>query len=86
MAFKKCYSPQNVCLVPTLTSLNIHCVEQGNRCAHGPVSSARLFVRVPSVEDSGCVTVLSYLYFIAVLEEVSSYSCCFLDPCVWIYE
>jgi len=86
MAFRKCYSPQNICLVPTLTSLNTHCVEQGDRHAHSPVNSARWCVRRSSVKDLGCVTVLSYLYFIVVPQEVSRYSCCFLAPCVWIIE
>lgn len=65
-------------LVPALTSLNIHCVEQGDR--------QQDCVRRPSVKDLGCVTLLSYLYFITVLEEVSRYSCCFLAPCEWIIE
>jgi hypothetical protein len=86
MAYKKCYLPQNVCLVPTLTSLNIHCVEKIDRHADGPVSSARLSVRRPSVKDLKCVTLLSYLYFIAVPQGVSRYSCCFLALCIWIIE
>jgi len=86
MACKKFYSPQNVCLIQIITSLNIHCVQKSDRHAHGPVSSARLCVRRSSVKDLSFVTLLSYLYFIAVLEEVSRYSWCFLGLCVWIIE
>jgi len=82
MAFEKCYLPYNVCLVPTLTSRNIHYVEKSDRTTHGPVSSAKLYVRRSSVKDMNFVSVVSCLYFIAVLEEVSRYSCFFLAPSV----
>jgi hypothetical protein len=54
MAFKKCYLPQNVCLVPTLAPLNIHCVEKSDKHAHGPVSSARLCEKVFSERFEPC--------------------------------
>jgi len=85
MAFEKCYLPQNVCLVPTLTSFNIHWVEKSDSTAHGPVSAARLCMS-SSVKDVSCVTLLSCLYYVAVPQEVSRYSCSVLAPCVWIIE